>query len=512
MASSQSAVLAAPRTSQEAAPLLLARADLSSSSQDHHHHDAHDDASLTPRQLLRIAIPFFLILTAVEFAAALCAAGVAALVEGLLCRSAFPDLVTDPYGDARCKSEAVQADLAWIIGMENTISVVPGLLMSIPYGIIADKYGPNIVLGLVWAGQFLSEGGHLLVCLNPQLFNVRWIYASSCMTLIGGGGATYSAMRFLVGASLVSEKNRTTLFFYMQAYSTFIGFFTGPAVYFIMSRGGPVAAQGVGVLLLGLMMIPGFAMPRKLPNTPLVTTSPSSSSTTTTITTIKARAVDVLASAASTLRLVFGHSLPLTLLLGGVVFTTLGAYVTTFRLQYATKRFGWTWAEAGLLSSVVSVANLATLVAVLPALSWLMLRRRRRDGGGGGMSALQKDLWLARGSGCVQVLGSFLTALAPTGPAFVAAIALYECNRGYMPSVVSVIVSVAERAGIAQQTTVYACVSTMSATGAMLAGPVMASAFRVGLQWGQSWYGLPFLAAGLLQLFTLLILIYVRKK
>ncbi|KAM3563917.1 hypothetical protein MY1884_001038 [Beauveria asiatica] len=291
----------------------------------------------------------------------------------------------------------------------------------------------------------------------------------------------------------------------MQAYSTFIGFFTGPAVYFIMSRGGPVAAQGVGVLLLGLMMIPGFAMPRKLPNTPLVTTSPFSSSTTTTIATIKARAVDVLASAASTLRLVFGHNLPLTLLLGGVVFTTLGAYETTFRLQYATKRFGWTWAEAGLLPSVVSVANLGTLVVVLPALSWLMLRRD-------GVSALQKDLWLARGSGCVQVLGSFLTALAPTGPAFVAAIALYECNRGYMPSMVSVIVSVAERAGIAQQTTVYACVSTMSATGAMLAGPVVASAFRVGLQWGQSWYGLPFLAAGLLQLFTLLILICVQQK
>ncbi|KAM3506930.1 hypothetical protein MY11210_007361 [Beauveria gryllotalpidicola] len=138
MASTQRADLA-PRISQEAAPLLLPRAGAATD----------DDASLTPRQLLRIAVHFFLILTAVEFAAA-------------LCRSAFLD-VADPYGDERCKHEAVQADLAWIIGMENTISVVPGLLMSIPYGVIADKYGPNIVLGLVWAGQFLSEGGHLLV-------------------------------------------------------------------------------------------------------------------------------------------------------------------------------------------------------------------------------------------------------------------------------------------------------------------------------------------------------------
>ncbi len=115
------------------------------------------------RHLLRTAIPFVIVLITVEFAASLCAAGVAALVEGSLCMTAFPE-VTAPYGDARCKDEGVQADLAWIIGMENTISVVPGLLMSIPYGIIADKYGPNIVLGLIWVGQFFSEGGHLLVC------------------------------------------------------------------------------------------------------------------------------------------------------------------------------------------------------------------------------------------------------------------------------------------------------------------------------------------------------------
>ncbi|OAA72852.1 Major facilitator superfamily transporter [Akanthomyces lecanii RCEF 1005] len=453
---------------------------------------------LAPR--LRTAIPFSIILIAVEFAAALCAGGVAALVEGSLCRTAFPE-VTEPYGDPRCKHEDVQADLAWIIGMENTISVIPGLLMSIPYGIVADKYGPNIVLGLIWVGQFLSEGGHLLVCLNPQIFNVRWIYASSCMTLIGGGGATWAAMRFLVTASLVSEKNRTTLFFYLQAFSVSIAFFTGPAVYFIMSRAGPVGAQVTGVVLIGLMTIPGFAMPRKLRNTPLVADAPPSAQQSS----VMARVADVFRSAAATLRLVFGHNLPLTLLLGGVVFTQLGAYEITFRLQYATKRFGWTWAEAGLLSSVAAAANLAVLVLVLPGASYLLLLRYR-------FTALRKDLWLARASGCVQVLGSFLTALAPTGPAFVAAIALYECNRGYTPAVVSVIVSVAERAGIAQHSTVYACISTMSAMGSMLAGPVMASAFRVGLRWGQSWYGLPFLAAGLLQLCTLFILLYVRQK
>ncbi|XWW96069.1 hypothetical protein V2A60_004039 [Cordyceps javanica] len=498
---------AVPPTS-EAAPLLRDSRDDESAHAQAYAAQEREEEPLATRQLLRTAVPFLFIMTAVEFAAALCAAGVAALVEGSLCRAAFPQ-VTDPYGDPRCKHETVQADLAWIIGMENTISVMPGLLMSIPYGIIADKYGPHIVLGLIWVGQFLSEGGHLLVCLNPQIFDVRWIYASSCMTLIGGGGATYSAMRFLVGASLVSEKNRTTLFFYMQAYSTSVAFLTGPAVYFIMNRAGPVGTQAVGVLLIALMTIPGFAMPRKLRNTPLVAAAgglgaPGAGGAGGFFSLLRVRAAEVAASAAAALRLMFGHNLQLTLLLGGVVFTSLGAYETTFRLQYATKRFGWSWARAGLLSSVVAAANLSVLVLVLPGLSWLMLRRD--------MSALRKDLWLARASGCVQVLGSLLTALAPTGPAFVAAIALYECNRGYMPSLVSVVVSVADRAGIVQQTTVYACVSTMAATGAMLAGPVMASAFRIGLRWGLSWYGLPFFAAGVLQLCALFILIYVRQK
>ncbi|KAJ6790060.1 hypothetical protein PWT90_03971 [Aphanocladium album] len=447
-------------------------------------------------QQLRVAIPFLFLLTAVEFAAGLCGTGMAGLVESALCKTEFPDVV-DPYNDPRCKGEEIQANLAWIIGMENTISVLPGLLMSIPYGIIADKYGPNIVMGLIWVGQFLSEGGHLLVCLNPQIFNVRWIYASSCMTLIGGGGSTWSAMRYLVGASLVSEKNRTTLFFYMQAYNTCMTFLSGPVTYFLVGRGGPAWAQIGGVTLIALMIVPGFALPRKLSNTPLVTEEPEQVS-------IKARVADVARSTTSTLRLIFVHNLQLTLLLGGIIFTTLGAYEATFRLQYATKRFGWSWADASLLSSVVAVSNLTMLVLVLPGVSYLMLKRN--------FSSLSKDLWLARGSGCIQVAGSFLTALAPSGPTFVGAIALYECNRGYNASVVSLLVSVAKRVGIEQQTTIYACVSTVMAFGSMLSGPVLASAFRIGLKWGQSWYGLPFVAAGCLQLLTLLILIYVRHK
>lgn len=125
------------------------------------------DALLPRRQILRIAIPLLTILTIVEFAAALCASGLAALVEGSLCRHEFPD-VQDPYNDERCKTEKVQADLAWVIGMEMTVSVIPGLFMSIPYGIVADKFGPNIVMGMVWIGQFISEFGHLIICERPS--------------------------------------------------------------------------------------------------------------------------------------------------------------------------------------------------------------------------------------------------------------------------------------------------------------------------------------------------------
>lgn len=332
--------------------------------------------------------------------------------------------------------------------------------------------------------------------LNPQIFDVRWIYASSFMTIIGGGGATYGAMRYVIAASLVSAKNRTTVFLYMSAYDTVMAFLIGPLGYFLMSRLGPVWTQSIGVGMIAMMIVLGFAMPHNTP--PSVAKSEAEQVS------IIARVTGVVKSTALALRHVFGRNLQLTFLLGGMAFTTLGAYERTFRLQYATKRFGWTWAQASLLSSVVATSNFTMLVVVLPAISYFMLKRN--------FSALSKDLWLARGSGFIQVLGSFLTALAPTGPVFVGAIALYECNRGFGPAMVSLIVSVAERAGIDQHSTIYASVSTVLSVGAIMAGPVMASAFKVGMKWGQSWYGLPFLAAGMLQLLTFLILVFVRQK
>lgn len=283
----------------------------------------------------------------------------------------------------------------------------------------------------------------------------------------------------------------------MQAYGNVMTLLGGSVGFFVMDRAGPVYTQAFGVLLLFSMIIPGFALPRKLSNTPAVSASTSSES-------IQSRFRDVMQSTLATLRIVFGRSLQLTLLLTGLVFTTLGAYEATFRLQYATKRFHWSWAQASLLASVTAASNLAMLVAVLPLLGWLMLRRD--------FSALAKDLWFARGSVAVQVLGSFATALAPTGGAYVAAIAFYECNKGYMSSMASIIVSVARKAGIAQEATMFACVSLAGAVGQILAGPVMAEAFQVGLRWGREWYGLPFVAAGTLQFLTLCILVYVKQK
>lgn len=125
----------------------------------------------------------------------------------------------------------------------------------------------------------------------------------------------------------------------MQAYGNAIAFATGPVTYFVMSRAGPVWVQFTGAALIGLMAIPGFLLPHKLPNTPAVADSDTIRFN------VRERVTEVFNTTVATLRRVFGHNLQLSLLLSGVMFTTLGTYETTFRLQYATKRFGWTWAQ-----------------------------------------------------------------------------------------------------------------------------------------------------------------------
>lgn len=56
----------------------------------------------------------------------------------------------------------------------------------------------------------------------------------------------------------------------------------------------------------------------------------------------------------------------------------------------------------------------------------------------------------------------------------------------------------------------FTTVTMFEGLGAMIAGPVFAAYFQIGLHWGGIWIGLPFFASGLLFAICLSVLFSVR--
>lgn len=203
------------------------------------------------------------------------------------------------------------------------------------------------------------------------------------------------------------------------------------------------------------------------------------------------------------------------LLLFSLIFTTLGNYASIILMQYTTKRFGWTWgkvrydtvlmilypscfshehsvanilSKASLLWSVSAFVNLVLLVVILPAISQVLLFRYR-------LSPIAKDALLARAGLMALLIGTFGIGFSSTSSMLITTLVIYSLGYGYDSSLRSLLIALA---GEQHTAMLFTAMSVLQNIGMLIAGPLMAWAFRVGLRWGGVWIGLPFIATGCL--------------
>lgn len=123
------------------------------------------------------------------------------------------------------------------------------------------------------------------------------------------------------------------------------------------------------------------------------------------------------------------------------------------------------------------------------------------------VSPLSKDLLLARCCIIVTVIGTFGIALATTPAILYAFLVLFAFLEGFNASIKSLL---AQLAGNGQIAILFTAVGVLENIGTLIAGPAMASIFGIGLQWGEQWYGLVFMVAGLMFSITTIIILGVR--
>ena len=116
---------------------------------------------------------------------------------------------------------------------------------------------------------------------------------------------------------------------------------SGPLVYLTM-KNGPIVTQVVGLCLMALALLLTFALPDVRKRNDEETDSGNRD---TTSASFQLSVASIASTAGLIFRDLFWNNLLLGFLLASQLLTTIGGQEVAIRLQYVTRRYGWTWGE-----------------------------------------------------------------------------------------------------------------------------------------------------------------------
>ncbi|KAL1865647.1 hypothetical protein VTK73DRAFT_5121 [Phialemonium thermophilum] len=472
-----------------------------------------DDPAALYRQ--NVVILCFASVLLIELGANIIAPPLNAILERNICREYHPQVARDALADdPLCKYPDVQGRLAMIRGWGGTFDCIPGILGAVPYGILSDTWGRRPVLVLSLLGITLSIAYCVVVLWFADIFPVWTVWFSSLFLFIGGSPAVAQAMLYTFLSDVVPLAAHATVFFQVMSVDLLGQTLAGPVAGMLMRKSDWLPLM-VGLGLLAVGTLTGLVFPETLELKRLkhalqaaessAAESEDDGALADAETIDAAREVDALdgddqkgwtwrkllatwkKNLGEVWEFVLGNK-RVTFLMVSLVFTIMGRLVNELLLQYATKRYDWSWDKASIFLTVRTSANMVTLLLVLPAASWACLHYL-------GMSAVSKDLWLARFSSLIQVTGAVLVAFAYDSSFLFFALVIFAAGGGLQPLLRSLAIALVEEHHVG---ILNSLVGFMEMVGMMISGPLLAQSLRKGLEMGGAWIGLPFLCAGLM--------------
>lgn len=156
-------------------------------------------------------------------------------------------------------------------------------------------------------------------------------------------------------------------------------------------------------------------------------------------------------------------------------------------LQYSSSRYGLTFASATLLLTVRAGVTIAMFLCMQSFVYRLLANA--------GMSGQKRDLFLARGSAGLMLVGWTAIGFSPDVITFTASLMVATIGNGFPIYIRSFLTGLVEPNKVAELYTIIGVVDTV---GLMLGGPLLAWLFERGMQLGGLFAGLPFVALGLI--------------
>ncbi|PQK17555.1 hypothetical protein BB8028_0008g00640 [Beauveria bassiana] len=377
----------------------------------------------------------------------------------------------------------------------ETFDTIPGVLVSIPYGALANHIGRTNVLVLALFGSLLSECWLAIVCWLPQQLPLRALWFSGVFQLIGGGGATVMAMCYTMIADMCTPQQRTTSFSYIQAavlVSEIISIPLGSA--FVSTNPWIPILGSVGILAATLVIVLLF-LGRYFPSSPPKYESicggdhhdDGNVSSNPIIQSVAATNLQKPASASTSVN---GHWLSRDVLLMLVAFfcCQLSRQFSSVLLQFSSFKFSWNYAKASYLLPLRAGINLVVLFWVIPHLVRFFTKQR-------GLVQWQADKYVTLISGVCLAVGSVLIFLSSNPLGLVLGQTFIALGFSFTVTARSFLTAMVEPRFLSL---LYSGVTSVTYAGLIVGGPVFSTALKWGLKLGGIWIGLPFLVAAVL--------------
>jgi MFS family permease len=381
---------------------------------------------------------------------------------------------SDP--DGRCKSPAVQKELALLRGFQQLTPVFAGVLCTVPYSLLTDRIGRRRVLILSCAGMAFAFAWVLAVCYF-RFLPVRWIWLSGAFLFIGGGDPVLSSVAHVIITDITERPERAQIFLYLHAADVGSGFF-GPAISAALMGSGHVWT----VLLLSsaAYFIGAFVITNFLPET--LHLSQSATTTSTTLTQDRGSAPDdPVEPTKPSSNFLASNSQALLLLCIFAPQTTARELFNSVGLQYSSIKFHLSYSRGSMLLSLFQGAQGLLALVLLPFLTRVAVPRN--------WSPWTRDRLYAVISIGATTSGLLVIALAPVLSIEIFGlllVSLGSCSNGLLMSLMGSVVRPN------QVSAIYSVALMLSIIVRSGTGPVFNALFVAGLELGWKWLGLPF--------------------
>ncbi|PWY83292.1 MFS transporter [Aspergillus sclerotioniger CBS 115572] len=455
-------------------------------------HDEHPvQRKSATRRAHRVLLYACLIAVTLDFGNYLSVAPQLQAFESIICQRLHPELFAYTPGGGlplvaspSCKSADVQGDLALLKGWMNTFDQLPGIILALPYGLMADRIGRKPVLAMSLLGIVMEEIAIRLICWYHTTIPPQAIWFAPLFQIIGGGSQITNSVAWTIIADVFPVEKRSVAYFILSGAILLSEIVAIPLSAWIMSSSVWIP------WMLGLACeIGGALIVLLLPETkPKSAENPVSDVESETADRPEGSSAFAWSSIVRFARsqitelkdFVCEHPSSLVVFLAFFM-SSYGIVAVPFMLQYVSRRFSWSLAEASLLISVKGVLNCLALVFILPMVSKLLGRY---------FTPVKRDHRIVLGSACILVAGFGFMSLASHPALFAVGVALIALGWGYYAALRSVSSALVGQSHIGLLNTTMALAQSV---GLMVSGPLLAGLFRAGLAWEGIWMGLPWM-------------------